>query len=427
MFFPPRLTPPTLVAAALALLSPLLHAEPRWWKGNLHTHSLWSDGDDYPEMIASWYRDKGYHFLALSDHNTLGDSEKWIPVNRNKGGATAFQKYLERFGEPWVETREQGETRQVRLKRFDEFSNQLNQPNAFLMIPAEEITSRVHVNAIHSRELILPYSGPPAQPGTSNIAALLNHVLDRVFEQRQRTGVPMIAHVNHPNFQWAITAEDLMQVERMRFFEVYNAHPATGNAGDALHASTDRIWDIVLTERLKKHSDRVLYGVANDDSHDYHHQPNRNSRPGHAWIMVRSEDLSAEGLIAAMEGGDFYASTGVTLKEVRRSNGDLEIEIEPEPGVNYQTEFIGTRRDHDTTSQPVTDAQGAPLPVTRWYSPQVGAVLASVSGTRARYHLQGNEIYVRARVTSSKPKTDPQTPGECERAWTQPVVPTNKP
>lgn len=30
---------------------------PRWWKGNLHTHSLWSDGDDFPEMIACWYRD----------------------------------------------------------------------------------------------------------------------------------------------------------------------------------------------------------------------------------------------------------------------------------------------------------------------------------------------------------------------------------
>ncbi|MFN0066994.1 MAG: hypothetical protein ACKVYV_05090, partial [Limisphaerales bacterium] len=21
---------------------------PRWWKGNLHTHSFWSDGDDFP-------------------------------------------------------------------------------------------------------------------------------------------------------------------------------------------------------------------------------------------------------------------------------------------------------------------------------------------------------------------------------------------
>ena len=28
----------------------------RWWRGNIHTHSLWSDGNDFPEMIADWYR-----------------------------------------------------------------------------------------------------------------------------------------------------------------------------------------------------------------------------------------------------------------------------------------------------------------------------------------------------------------------------------
>ena len=38
-------------------------SELRWWKGNLHDHTLWSDGDDYPEMVAAWYKDHGYHFL----------------------------------------------------------------------------------------------------------------------------------------------------------------------------------------------------------------------------------------------------------------------------------------------------------------------------------------------------------------------------
>lgn len=32
--------------------------EPRWWKGNLHTHTLWSDGDDYPEMVVDWVQEK---------------------------------------------------------------------------------------------------------------------------------------------------------------------------------------------------------------------------------------------------------------------------------------------------------------------------------------------------------------------------------
>ena len=54
----------------------------RWWKGNLHTHSLWSDGDDFPEMIADWYKRHGYHFLALTDHNLLSEGEKWVPMQR---------------------------------------------------------------------------------------------------------------------------------------------------------------------------------------------------------------------------------------------------------------------------------------------------------------------------------------------------------
>ena len=40
----------------------------RWYRGNLHTHSLWSDGDDYLEMIAIWYRDQKYDFLCFTDH-----------------------------------------------------------------------------------------------------------------------------------------------------------------------------------------------------------------------------------------------------------------------------------------------------------------------------------------------------------------------
>ncbi len=40
-----------------------------WLKGNLHTHTTESDGDASPEYVASWYREHGYDFLVLSDHN----------------------------------------------------------------------------------------------------------------------------------------------------------------------------------------------------------------------------------------------------------------------------------------------------------------------------------------------------------------------
>ena len=42
-----------------------------WYRGNLHTHTYWSDGDEFPEMVLDWYKSNGYDFIALSDHNTL--------------------------------------------------------------------------------------------------------------------------------------------------------------------------------------------------------------------------------------------------------------------------------------------------------------------------------------------------------------------
>ena len=40
-----------------------------WLKGNLHTHTTNSDGELPPERVVRAYRERGYQFLCLSDHN----------------------------------------------------------------------------------------------------------------------------------------------------------------------------------------------------------------------------------------------------------------------------------------------------------------------------------------------------------------------
>jgi hypothetical protein len=215
-----------------------------------------------------------------------------------------------------------------------------------------------------------------------------------------------------------------MQVDGERFFEVYNGHPSVHNEGDDKHASTERVWDIILTERLAELGKPVMFGVGTDDSHQYHNEPNKLSHPGRGWVMVRAPKLTVDNLVTAMEAGDFYASSGVTLKDVRREKGQLSVEIEPEPGVTYTTEFIGTRKGYDRASTQVLGESGETLRVTRKYSKDIGAVLAKVEGTTASYALKGDEIYVRACVTSSKQKADPAiAAGEFEQAWTQPLTP----
>ncbi|SDH91894.1 hypothetical protein SAMN05421505_12664 [Sinosporangium album] len=40
----------------------------RFWRGNLHTHSNVSDGALPPQEVVALYRDRGYDFIALTDH-----------------------------------------------------------------------------------------------------------------------------------------------------------------------------------------------------------------------------------------------------------------------------------------------------------------------------------------------------------------------
>lgn len=393
-------------------------SEGRWWKGNTHTHTLWSDGDDFPEVVADWYRRNGYDFLSLTDHNTLADDERWLRVPDAGPGREAFQKYHARFGGTGLEERRSGDTLSVRLKRPRDYRAELEVGGRFLLLPGEEITQYLagkaaHMNAVNIAEPIDAQSG-------ATLVDILEKDLAAVRAQEERTGRNIIAVLNHPNFVWSQTAEDLLLVDDLHFFEVYNGHPLVNTFGDSLHASTERIWDIVLTARAAR-GGRLLYGVATDDAHDYHAVAPEQRRPGRGWVMVRAATLTPEPLMTAMERGDFYASTGVVLADVRRRGRRLSLTIRGEPGITYVTQFIGTRAGYDTISVAVRDSTGALL--TRRYSPQVGAVLAELPGTLPAYTMRGDELYVRARIISSRPKSNPSRQNEVEMAWTQPVRP----
>ena len=113
----------------------------------------------------------------------------------------------------------------------------------------------------------------------------------------------------------------------------------------------------------------------------------------------------------------------MTLREIRYAPESrvLELEIEPQEGARYTTQFIGTLKGYDPTRKPVVGEDGRPLPVTQRYSEDVGKVLATAEGTTARYELTGEELYVRAVVTSSLPPENPSVPDQRAQAWTQPV------
>ena len=307
-----------------------------WHKGNLHTHSLWSDGDDFPEMIIQWYKDNDYQFIALSDHNTIGDSEFWYEIREREVKNKTLEKYQNRFGD-WVETKMDSGKTLVRLKTFEEFRSKLQVPDSFLVIKSEEVTSSfekkpIHINVTNIVKKIDPIRG-------TSVLDVMQRTLDAVHEQRKRLKTPMFAHINHPNFGYGISADDLKQLNGERFFEVYNGHPAVNNEGDDMHIDTETMWDLVNIHYLNK-GKPLLFGIATDDSHRYHSFSSEDSNTGRGWVMVNCKKLATEDIISAMEKGDFYASTGVHLKKLFTDKKQIEIEVDPEFGVIYEIIFI---------------------------------------------------------------------------------------
>jgi hypothetical protein len=425
-----RRLPAILCLCSTALFVAASHADDaaRWYKGNTHAHSFWSDGDEFPEMVADWYNSHGYDFLALSDHDRLMAGEKWAPVDHGKRfvPSSVLEKCKQRFGADWLTLREQDGNRQVKLKTFDEVCAKLMEPGKFLLIQNEEISAKVddhhvHLNAVNLAEAIAPKVG-------QNVLETLSLNLATVRQQAERLGRPILAHVNHPNWSdYDVAPEDVAAVATAGFFEVCNGGTGIHNFGDATHPGTEKFWDIANTIRIAKMHAPPLYGIAADDAHNYQQFAPTRANPGRAWIVVRAKQLGAESLLEAMNRGDFYASTGVTLRNFAydAKGRTLAVEVQPESGVRYTIEFIGALEGADPTGQPIEVAAGngqKPKRPGRRYSPEVGKVLSSVPNTSATYQFTGKELYVRAAVRSDKPITNaPAGEAQTQEAWCQPV------
>lgn len=297
----------------------------RWYKGNLHTHTLNSDGDSTPHEVVTWYREQRYNFLILTDHNYLTDIAGLNAVHGAK--------------------------------------------DKFILISGEEISDSfekkpIHLNAFKPSRLVEPQHGD----------SVANTIQNNVDEIRRADGVPAL---NHPNFGWAVTVEDMLAVKGLGLFEVYNGHPMVNNDGGGGFRSLDEMWDALLTAGQR------LYGTAVDDAHHFKRFGKEFSNPGHGWVVVRAETLAADAILKALTNGDFYASTGVKISDVATGPQEYRLEIETASWEKVTTYFIGAG----------------------------GKVLHKVHGNTAVYRYNGSEQYVRARVESSSGA----------KAWTQPV------
>ena len=295
----------------------------KWLKGNTHAHTTMSDGDSPPEVVARWYKDHCYHFLVLSDHNVFTDPNTLSSLVDSN----------------------------------------------FILIAGEEVTSSFQEKPVHVNGLNIPHVVNP-EVDTSLVGTIQKNV-DAV---RAVNGVP---HINHPNFRWAFSHRELLQINNDKLLEIFNGHPLVHNFGSGSWPSAEQMWDLLLT------AGKRIYGIAVDDAHEFKEFSAMCSNPGRGWVVVRARTLDALEIVQNLEKGLFYASTGVELDDVRITPTKIEIHIKQQEDFKHLTEFIGGQ----------------------------GRILLQTESNPAVYELSKEEKYVRAKVYDSGGSF----------AWIQPV------
>jgi hypothetical protein len=298
----------------------------RWLKGNTHTHTQYSDGDSPPETVVDWYEAHGYDFLFLTDHNILIPDDHLAKLQR--GTLPVWQ--------------------------------------------GEEVTmAAVHVNGLGVTELIAPpwpdlsrYEPEVAESHTKRV----RWAVERILAQGG------VAHVNHPNFLYTLTIDDLLASGDFGLLEVANGHSAVHNEGDETHPSTEVIWDALLA------SGRQVWGVASDDAHHFQTWGDQYCNPGRGWLQVEVDSARMGDVLEALRVGRFYASSGLELEAFEASGSELSLEL---AGDTASIELIGPG----------------------------GTVLETIVGDRAQFRLAAAGSFARVRATAS----------DGRQLWTQPI------
>ena len=445
-------------------------AKKRWYKGNLHTHTFWSDGKAFPEEAVLWYKSRGYNFLGLSDHNMFQDDpDSWIAsVGDKESGFTPawakrptrryvftakrryFDDYLKAFPDAMTRTAADGRL-EARLSTFDELSARFNEPGKFLLLPDVEATRSVqysdgrthqlHMNYVNLPRLLPSFEAPTFKRIAKDIplGTFLGNHRKEAAELARAMGRPHLFILNHPIWRWYdVGPEVVVENPSLRFFEVCNnGSPFASGAGlPADGLDTDRLWDVANAFRARR-GVPLLYGIGTDDTHRYRGEPGDMLMPGNAWSLVRAESLDAVSLISAMEAGDFVTCEGLEPEDVSFDPSAGRLDVAVPAGAKARTvRFIVTKRDF--SEKPVSTVVVRPdkhrdeMTFERKiniYDEKIGKVVKTVEGRpgepiRAAYTMESDDLYVRARIEEkgSPLCTAPLHPQGLHVAWTQPYA-----
>lgn len=263
--------------------------EGKWYKGNLHSHTTNSDGKMTPEEAVKLYKNYGYHFMCLSEHDFFTDlraqfdcedfillpgveASAWL-VNKEKTGLIKTHHIHGILGNEKMQ-------RAAGDKLFKH---------------GERLTPPVFTEEWKGLE-----------------------VAQRLSDFLREKGC--FTTYNHP--VWSrVDTQDVVDLKDVWAIEIYNY----GTAVECGEGYDTVFWDAMLKKGTH------IHGFASDDNHN----PPKFFDSFGGYVMVRSEELSHEAIVNHLMAGDYYFSAGPEVYQWGIEDGKVFVECAAAECVNF--------------------------------------------------------------------------------------------
>lgn len=277
-----------------------LDGSKRKFKGNLHTHSTRSDGQYPPEAVIKAYKDKGYDFMCLSDHEIYFKSDAY-----DDDSFIMLDGYEMACEMSWRKTGQQYHIHGL-------FDQSLHAARPF------------GHDELHDK---------PDYENLDTIQRLIDEMRDR--------GNLII--MNHP--EWSRNKpEDLLKLQGYLAVEIYNHQSEIDEAvGYGV-----RHWDYLLK------NGRKVFGIAADDAHGGETDTAISEFFG-GWVCVEADMLRQQSIIDALKSGRYYASNGPEIHDLRVEDGLLRVQCSPVKFIKFITHPYNGRTLYNKDASPIVE------------------------------------------------------------------------
>ncbi len=278
----------------------LLDAAKGFYKGNMHCHSTLSDGKMTPEALKAFYKARGYHFLAITDHDHINDNsylndEEFLTIT---SGEFAIKEFPEQS------------TLKNQKMKCCHLNFYAKKPNT-TAVPWWSPVYDHYSSGARREQLMQKYNnGYQRVYSAEGINDFIRYANEEGY---------FVAY-NHP--RWALeNYKQYSQYEGLWGVEIYN---------HACHSEGIYEYDINVHDDMLRDGKRVLLS-AGDDNHKEDHC-------GGAFVIVNAEALTYENIIDALLAGNFYASQGPEIHALWVEDGKVHIKTSPAAMIGFSTE-----------------------------------------------------------------------------------------